>query len=98
MITIKEVNETISALSPLRQEIKSFNSNLSNFKHSDIGVANYLNKAKKLGLQSLDLYGEMEKQLLFLRNELKGFEQKQMYEKQRLEKQKQFEERKTKGV
>jgi len=93
---IKHVENALSLLTTLRQQVKNFNTSLSYLEHKDIGVNHFLNKAKHLAEQGLDLHAAIEHQLLLLKGELNNFNVREKYKLQQEEKNKEHEERKLK--
>lgn len=77
------LNNIMNTLNLTKQQSKKLVDEINLLNHNDMGVRNFINRVKKLSLQSLDVLNEMDRQLHFLINETKGYDTRKNMEKQR---------------
>lgn len=92
------LDSTINAVNQVKQRILQMNGEIGNLQHKDIAVNNYLNRAKKLSLQSIDLMNELQRQLSFLTNENRNYQIRQRMEERRKEDDKQRQARRERRM
>ena len=68
-----EINRTVSFVEDIKQKSLQLNMIVSGLTHKDLAIRNYTSKLKKLSLQSLDLFNEVNRQLNFLNNAYKSY-------------------------
>jgi len=69
-------------LRPLKQQTKQLADFTSSLNHTEPNIITYMNRIKKMTLQSLDILNEIERQSVFLRNEISSYENRKKFNEQ----------------
>lgn len=78
-----QINSVSENVASIKRQIFLLNDQIVNLKHDDMGVKTFISRVGKLSLQSLDLFNEMERQLLFLSNEFRSHQLRKQNEDRR---------------
>ena len=70
-------------LRPLKQQTKQLADFTSSLNHTEPNIKTYMNRIKKMTLQSLDVLNEIERQAVFLRNEISSYENRKKFNENR---------------
>jgi len=81
----QEIDNVQNIIASLKNRSKELQDIINSMTHKDVAVNMFINKLKKASFHSMDIFGEMEKQLVFLKNEQKSFELREKQKKQREE-------------
>ena len=69
-----KLDEISALIFTLKRQSKQLCDAVSSLKHTEPNVNSFLNKVKKTSLSTLDAYNEIERQIGFLKNEIRSFE------------------------
>jgi len=91
----KEIGMLSNSVVDLQYRTQRLSNQVNSLNHSDPVINTHLNNVKKIALQSMDLFNGFQRQLNFLSNSWKDFEQRENLKLQREEKEKMRELRKN---